>query len=620
MRAFKNHFRTCAVFLFLFSFSCFASGVGAESGGGNMMHKMTTLITQLAVIFIAAKLGGFVCSRYLKMPDVLGELGAGILIGPYALGSHIGLFSLPAAGAAMPISPELYGFATFASIILLYLAGLETDLGMFLKYSIPGTVVGVGGVIFSFILGDLLAVWFYDNITTFMDPAALFLGTISTATSVGITARILSEKNKLDSPEGTTILAGAVIDDVLGIIILAVVVGIAGAAHTAKQEAAAAHQSPAAIVETVDSHIGDNISATVGEAPKSHIEGTAIGESHEEASSEDTAGNVDWRAIGGIAAKAFGFWLIATILGMLASKRISKVLEFFGSKSTMATMSLGLACLLAGIAEHFGLAMIIGAYIMGLSMSRADSAHTLYHNLEPIYNTLVAVFFCVLGMMVNVPALLNADVIMFGLIYSVVAILAKVLGSGIPSLFMGFKPLGAFRIGIGMLPRGEVALIVAGIGLAMPGNIVTPEIFGVAIMMTLITTVIAPLVMVRIFDDRSGLKKTEDDKAEENPIALELPNAEIAVFLVERIIRMFQDEECYIHQVIPGELIYQIRKDDMTITVKYEDETLTIRASEADREYARLMLLEALASLINTFEGLRKMGNKTDMRNQLFAF
>mgnify|MGYP002166076495 CR=1 FL=1 len=122
-------------------------------------------------------------------------------------------------GASLPVSVPLYSIATLGSIMLLFMSGLETDLRMFFRYSVVGTVVGLGGVIFSFVFGAVLGMLLLH--APFMDPRCLFLGILSTATSVGITARILSEKKSIDSPEGTTILAAAVIDDVLGIICLA---------------------------------------------------------------------------------------------------------------------------------------------------------------------------------------------------------------------------------------------------------------------------------------------------------------------------------------------------------------------------------------------------------------
>ncbi len=530
-----------------------AMASSAEHGGeGDMVHKMTTLMLQLALILIAAKLGGFICSRGLRIPEVLGEIGAGIVIGPYALGPWTGLFPAPAADGAFPVSPELYGVATLASILLLYMAGLETDLKMFLRYSLPGAMVGIGGVIGSFILGDAIAVWL-GVAPGYFHPSALFLGTISTATSVGITARILRERNKLDSPEGVTVLAGAVVDDVLGIVILAVVVGFSRVAAA--------------------------------------------------------GGTVDWGSIGLIAGKAIGFWLGCTVLGLVLATRISRLLEWFGSRENMATLSLGLALLLAGLSEKAGLAMIIGAYIMGLSLSRVDAAHTIEHRLEPVYHTLVSVFFCVMGMLVNVPAM--RGLLVFGLAYSLLAVVAKVVGCGIPALLMRFNLLGALRIGVGMLPRGEVALIVAGIGLS--AGVVSTEIFGVAILMTLLTTIIAPLVMVAIFDERPGQTGKAGAVAERAPTVIPLPNVEIAEFLLRRIVQTFEEEECYVYNL--GHGVHLIRKDDIAISIRMEEERLVLTCNDRDWDYAKLVLLEAATGLRTLFDGLGKL-NGADFRSR----
>jgi len=538
----------------------FAQKRDVASEAHDITHKMTILILQLGVILIVAKISGYLCQRYLRVPEVLGELCAGIIISPYALGGLSGLFI---EHSGMAFTPELYGIATFASVILLFLAGLETDLRLFLKYSVAGSVVGIGGFLTSFFLGAGAAVIFTDA-TSLMDPIALFLGAISSATSVGITARVLSERNKLDSPEGVTILAGAVIDDILGIILLAIIVGMSKA----------------------NAHGGN--------------------------------GAVDWGKIAEIAGIAFGFWIVCTAISMLLAKRISKLLEMFHNPQTMATIALGLALLLAGLAEAAGLAMIIGAYIMGLAMSRCDSSHELLHNLEPVYNTVVSVFFVVLGMMVDLRAM--EGVIIFGLIYSALAIVAKMVGCGVPAYFMKFNLLGAIRVGSGMLPRGEVALIIASIGLTQ--NVVSESIFGVAIMMTLITTIIAPLIIAKVFNEKSGLDEDVAKQVESqecSPISLAIDNEQLADFLISRIIKMFKDEECYVHQMVHGEPIYQIRKDDMSITIKYENEQVILNTGIKDREFARLMMLEAIATLIMTFNSLRKLGNNQNMRSQLMS-
>jgi len=532
----------------------------ADGAGADLGHRMMVLMLQLAVILCAARIGAFVCKRYLKIPDVLGELGAGILIGPYLLGPHLHLFPAP-VGAAFPVTPELYGIATLASIILLYLAGLETDLGMFLRYSVVGSAVGVGGVVVSFVLGDTVAVW-TGLADGYLSPAALFLGTISTATSVGITARVLSQRNKLDSPEGVTILAGAVIDDVLGIVILAVVVGMARV--------------------------------------------SGAGES------------MAWGRIAMIAVKALGFWIVCTAGGMLLAPRLSKMLEFFGSTQTMATLSLGVALLLAGLSEMAGLAMIIGAYIMGLSLSRVDAAYELRHRLEPVHHTLVGVFFAVMGMMVNLGAM--KGMLGVGFLYAFVAMLAKVAGCAIPALLTRFNMTGALRIGVGMLPRGEVTLLIAGIGLS--GGFIDARIFGVAVMMTLLSTLIAPLAMVRIFDDRNGLRAGDGEESgpRAEPVNFSLPNQEVAEFVLSRIVQTFEAEECYVSAVGVREPLFQVRKDETTITVRRDGSTIVLySADETDREFARLVALESVAELISMLEGLRRAGGVGDVRSQLLA-
>ena len=196
------------------------------------LHPLVQFVFQLGVLIVLTRVGGYWLRRWLRLPGVLGELIVGMLIGPYALGRFawpgLGhLFGLAPGGAA--VSPELHAIATFASIVLLFLSGLETDLSAFLRYSVVGTVVGIGGVVFSFYLGAGCAIWF-GLASGWLDPTALFLGAIATATSVGISARILSERHKMASPEGVTILAAAVFDDVLGIIVLAIVVGMVRAA------------------------------------------------------------------------------------------------------------------------------------------------------------------------------------------------------------------------------------------------------------------------------------------------------------------------------------------------------------------------------------------------------
>ena len=205
-------------------------------GESNVFEAVTHLVFQLGVILIMAKLGGEVFTRFLKLPAVIGELLIGVAIGPYALGNYINLGKIiPGSGLGTlfpkpdipteAISLELFSISEIAVIVLLFFVGLETNLGQFMRYAKPGSVIALGGVIVPFILGVVATIMFVDYADGIGSAEALFMGAAMTATSVGITARVLSERKKLATPEGVTILAAAVIDDILGILILTLACG-----------------------------------------------------------------------------------------------------------------------------------------------------------------------------------------------------------------------------------------------------------------------------------------------------------------------------------------------------------------------------------------------------------
>ncbi|MFA0760296.1 MAG: hypothetical protein HZLCBSQH_000388 [Candidatus Fervidibacterota bacterium] len=419
-----------------------------------LVERAAHLLAQLGVILLVAKLFGELFERYLKQSAVLGELIGGMLIGPYALGHLIRLpgtqeplFAIPHGHVgSIPLSPELWGVAQLAAVLLLFGAGLETDFRLFLRFGIPAFVVAMGGVIFPFLFGVVLTVMFgfADNL---MHPSALFMGAVMTATSVGITARVLSELGRLGTPEGVTVLAAAVIDDVLGIIVLAVVTNIV------------------------------------------------------------QVGQVDARQLLGIAAKAFGFWLVLTCLLTALAPTLAKFLRSLKSEGAFIALALALCFLIASLTESVGkLAMIVGAYALGLALSRTELREDLEHALRPLLHGLVPIFFVTMGMLVNFSAMLPA--LGFGAALSVAGIVGKVFGCGLPALAVGFNTLGAARIGLGMMPRGEVGLIVAGMGLAYKA--INEAEFGVAIMMTFVTTFLAPIVLVPLFrNPQSGVRVKE---------------------------------------------------------------------------------------------------------------
>ena len=222
-------------------------------------------------------------------------------------------------------------------------------------------------------------------------------------------------------------------------------------------------------------------------------------------------GDLSAASVGLVGVKTLGFWLALTGIGILLAKRISTLFGWFQVSGAGLGLALGLALLAAGLAESFGLAMIIGAFSIGLALSGTDLAHALEEPLRGVYAAVVPIFFVVMGMLVDVSSL-DSGIWAFGLIVTLAAVFGKVAGSGVPALFVGFNSRGATRIGVGMLPRGEVALIMAGVGISR--GIIGHDLYGIAILMTIITTAAAPPILALLFrDSASGLRRaapTED--------------------------------------------------------------------------------------------------------------
>lgn len=546
-----------------------ASGEAGAEHGHDITHSMMMLVFELGIIIFAAKLAGMAAEK-VKLPSVLGELLIGVLIGPYMLGGvsipgfEEGIFAMARGSSAIPVSPELYGIATIASIILLFGVGLETDFEMFLKYSAIGFVIGVSGFIISFMGGSLLAMAIIDGVDTVMHPVALFFGIMSTPTSVGITARILSEKKKMDSPEGVSIMAGAVIDDILGIIILAVVVGV-----SAMYGQSAAGASP------------------------------------------------DWGNVIVIAAKAIGVWLAFTAAGIIFAYRISRFLKMFKSVTVFSILSLGLALILAGIFEKAGLAMIVGAYVMGLSLSRTDLSYVIHDNLNTIRTFFVPIFFTVMGMLVNPAAFLSKEVLILGALYSVAGILTKLIGCGLPTFLLGFNHLGAMRIGAGMLPRGEVILIMAGVALSR--GYLPERYFGVVIMLILITALLTPPVLNALFSKKKrGTTKASDKKDNSVTTVYDFPTMEITELLESKIVDTLREEGFFINIMTFGQTrVYNVRKDEIALSLHVSENRIEFIADKEDIAFIKNIMYEAALEHNNMVSKLTALEKPAELKKEI---
>ncbi len=539
----------------------------------SVIQQISLLAIQIGLILLAARFAGKLAQKW-HIPSVLGELLAGILIGPYLLGGlnlgclgfSNGFFPL-LPDSAIPVSVPLYGLATLGSIILLFMSGLETDLRLLFRYSVAGTIVGLGGVIFSFAFGTGLCMAMTGVGMT--HPRALFLGILCTATSVGITARILSERRAIDSPEGTTIMAAAVIDDVLGIICLAVVMGLLGVTDSA-------------------------------------------------------SGGVNWSHIGIIALKCVGLWLGITAIGLLCAHQIAKFLKLFRPSAKYSVIAFAFALLLAGFFEQVGLAMIVGAYVMGLSLSKTDIAYALQRSLRGAYDFMVPIFFVVMGMLVDVRVLGDGQVVKFGLIYSLLAILAKIIGCGLPAYCLNFNFLGAARIGVGMIPRGEVALIIAGIGATsmMKVNqelvpIIDPKLFGVTIIMTLLTTVAAPPLLSFLLSIKGKGVKVETGDRSLVHTRFNMPSEFVRDFILRKLVENLRLDGFRYSQMDHESEIVNFRRERVTFTLHLCENDFDFESNLSEVILIKTAMYETLVELQQNLTELKNMASPMGMEEAI---
>ncbi len=403
-------------------------GAGSPQGGPVMQ-----VLLGLIVILLAAKLGGDLFER-IKQPAVLGELVFGIVIGNLNL---LGFDALE--GFKQNVTLEI--LAQIGVIILLFQVGLETTVKEMMKVGLASFLVATFGVVAPFFLGWGVGVLFLPDASPLVH---VFIGATLTATSVGITARVLKDIGKIDTKEARIILGAAVIDDILGLVILAVVSGIITAA-------------------------GSGSAGGIG------------------------IGQVVW-----IIAKALLFIVGAIVIGSVVLPRYFKFGFRLRGKGVFLSFCLLICFLLSYIAGEVGLAPIVGAFAAGLILEeiqyqdfRQAGEHRIQELVEPIGTFLVPIFFVSMGMSVDLRTFANVQILGFATVLTVAAIVSK----QVCGLAIFQRGVDRLSIGLGMIPRGEVGLIFAGIGarLMIDGEpVVSGGTYSAVVIMVIVTTLVTP--------------------------------------------------------------------------------------------------------------------------------
>lgn len=380
------------------------------------------ILRQLAIIIIAAKFFGLL-ARKCKAPQVAGEIIAGLLIGP-------SLFNL------VESSDFLAGMAEIGVIILMFTAGLETNISDLKKTGIKATIIACTGVFVPLLLGTLLYMVFYgfSSIGTEEFYKAIFIGTILTATSVSITVSTLREMGKLSGELGQTIMSAAIIDDVIGIIVLTVVIGF--------------------------------------KKPDSDVTGVLL--------------------------RTLAFFALSIVLGII----IYKLFKWYDNRHPhtrrIPILGIALAFGLSYVADkYFGVADITGAYVAGVILcSLRDSEYITQKMDTNSYIIFGPVFFCSIGLQTNIRTL-DMTILWFSLAFVAVGLLSKVLGCGLAARFLGYRGHNALKVGVGMMTRGEVALIVAQRGLK--AGMLEPAYFTAVILLIIISSILTPLLLKALY-------------------------------------------------------------------------------------------------------------------------
>ncbi len=406
------------------------------------LDAVLTAIVTICILVFSAKVLGEIFS-WRKIPSVLGELFAGILLGPFALGSLFVINGTP----LIEINEIVRAFGEIGGILILFIAGLEMTFRDFRKVGTAGFVIGTTGVVIPFIMGYGITVLLgFDTI------AGMVIGAALVATSISITALVLQELNQTKRIEARVMISAAVVDDVLGLAILGVIVSF--------------------------------ISSSTPMTPLNIA--TVIGTS-------------------------LALWLAMTVFASIILPRIINLTSKGKTEGTVEAAATASCFGASALAAALGLSPIVGAFAAGMAVASSKAIEKIRDYTKNLSVVFSPVFFALAGAQFDVRAFLTTDWFFYAffIILVVVALLSKMIGCGLPAAyFLKSKDKGA-KVGYGMMSRGEVGLIVAGV--AISAGAITQSIYAAILGMIMITTILAPLLLKRAYDK----EKLEDQ--ETNP-------------------------------------------------------------------------------------------------------
>jgi len=524
-------------------------------------------ILQLGVLVLVAKMGGRLFHRW-QLSRILGEVAAGLLVGPFLLGG----LSLPVfpdglmkdAATLFRAQDPMCGVITIALVVFFFLAGLNTDVRQFRCSTTGGIAAGLGGFALCFAATLVVLVAAVPALSggaawDWITPQALLVCTAVSVSSVGMLARMLSARQRLESPAGHVALTAALTDNVAGLFFFTVFSGALTA--VARGAEPGLHLIASMIVRTL---LGVALVALCGAPVARFVNGLALRE-----------------------------------------------------RTYTSAFAVSAACLLiaGGVMGAMGLSVMSGAYVMGLVFSTTDLRHEIRERLDFVSLVLVPVCFAALGMQLDLGLLGEPALLAGAAVFVVAAVAAKAVGAAVPARWAELDGRGCLRVGAGVMPRSELTLALLAAIAGM--TVLPPGVLFVSILLVVVTNLCVPGVVRRLFE--TGGNGTRKPFVVPAPvrIAFQFPSHQAALLMVNRAVEIFEDDGFYAHRLNRYQVLYRISRESQVIHLSGQEGEVVFECSERERPLVNAVMLELSSGVEQSLRELQKPLNDVLLRRNL---
>lgn len=522
----------------------------------SITHDIAQLTMQVALLLIAAQVFGAVARR-IRMPSLIGEMAAGVLLGPFALGAipipgfHDGIF--PIADPAFPVSQALYGFAAIGAIVHVFFAGLESDPGFLSRIRSRGIAVALSSGILALVAGIAVPVLLLGVLPG--NPAILFFAALSVSTSIGVQARVLAERHRLAAPEGSVILGSSLLHDGFAIILLSLAVSLIGTGGGAR------------FVPTVVPLL------------------TAV-----------------------------SLWVVSYILLLVFAPRLIERAASMFSPGSVALLALATAILFSGLFELVGIASIAGAYGVGLALSRTDYSSAFEQRIRPVASFFIPLLYAILGLFMDLRALFTPQIFLSGLALALLSATGKVIGATLAARAGGFTAFGGAIVGVGLLPRGEVGVIIAAVGVA--SGVMPLQWLKIMSVMIIVSTLAATPLLQRLLRSQRPTTRVTEGSSRTTTRTISFANEELAGLVEGALLRAFESDGFLTHRLDLDGAVYSLRHAERALTLRRIPKGLQLSGDRDDAPFMNTALNESIIHVNERVRSLTAVEVPDELRRQ----